>query len=173
MKKLLGVIFLIVTFASIVAFAQFGSSEKGKVVAVIDGNEIKLSDLTNYVDTLLGEKYKKMLETEDGIKQIADYYITRKVILDYAKETIKADDKLLKSHSGGSTDKDTMLITAVLKKEVQDKIAIEKDELEKFMKESQITDRTAALAKLEAMKRAEIFNKFITELKGKHSIKFM
>ncbi|UOD35717.1 hypothetical protein DSN97_05230 [Deferribacteraceae bacterium V6Fe1] len=173
MKKLLGVVFLIVIFASIVAFAQFGSSEKGKIVAVFDGNEIKVSDLTNYVDTLLGEKYKKMLETEDGIKQIADYYITRQIILDYAKENIKGDDKLLKSHSNGNMDKDTMLITAVIKKEVQDKIVIEKDELEKFMKESDIKDRTAALARLEAKKRAELFNKFIAELKGKHSIKFM
>lgn len=173
MKKILGIILAVLMLATIVAFAQFRSLGKGKIVAIFDGKEIMVSDLNNYVETLLGEKYKKMLETEEGIKQIADYYITRQIILDYAKENIKNDDKLLKSHSSGSMDRDTMLITAAIKKEIQDKIVIEKDEIEQFMKEYNITDKTAAFAKLESLKRSELFKKFITELKSKHSIKFM
>lgn len=173
MKKILGFVVIAIMIGVIGVYAQFGSKGEDKVIAIFDGKEIKMLELNNYVNTLLGEKYKKMLESKEGIKQLADYYITRQIVLSYAKETIGNDDKIVANHQQRNMDKETMLISAVLQKEVQNKVVISNEELENFMKNTNITDKIAAYSRLESQKRADIYKKFIDELKSKHSIKIL
>lgn len=168
MKRLIILMVLVIIAYGVYAGAK--KSFSNDVVATLDGKNITVSDLNNYVNTLLGEKYAKMLESEDGLKQLADYYITRQILLEEAKKTIKSDNELVKGHLPKGSDEDTMLITALLDKEINKKIVINDEELATFMMKNNITDKKAAFARLESIKRNELFKSYKEELMKNHKI---
>lgn len=168
MKKL--VILMVVMIVTYGVYAGAKRSFSNEVVASLDGKEITISDLNNYVNTILGEKYAKLLETKEGLKQLADYYITRKILLEEAKKTISSDNMLVKGHIPKGSDEDTMLLTALLDREVNKKVVITDEELGSFMLKNNITDRTAAFARLESIKRNEIFESYKEEITKRHKI---
>ena len=168
MKKL--VILMVVMIVTYGVYAGAKRSFSNEVVATLDGEEITISALNNYVNTILGEKYAKLLETKEGLKQLTDYYITRKILLEEARKTIGSDNELVKGHLPKGSDKDTILLTVLLDREVNKKIVITDDELASFMLKNNITDRTAAFARLESIKRNEIFESYKKEITKRHKI---
>lgn len=168
MKKL--IILMVMVIIAYGVYARAKKSFSDEVVATLDGKNITVSDLNNYVNTLLGEKYAKMLESEDGLKQLTDYYITRQILLEEAKKTIKFDNELVKGHLPKGSDEDTMLLTALLDKEINKKIVIKDEEVATFMMKNNITDKKAAFASLESVKRNELFKSYKEELMKNHKI---
>lgn len=169
MKKIVMLVVVV-----IVAYGVYAGTKKSfsdEAVAILDGNNITVSDLSNYVNNLLGDKYAKLLESKDGLRQLADYYITRQILLQEAKKNIKSDNSLVSGHLPKGSNEDTMLLTALLDREVNKKIAVRDGEVAAFMLENNISDETSAVARLESVKRNELFKSYKEELLKNHNIK--
>jgi|GEM_PF-754991 di/tripeptidase len=170
MKKVYSVL-LIIIMAGI--FSTVSAEEK---VARLDDEIITKSMLEEYVDNFLGEDYKKMLNSESGVKKLADFYINRQIILEKAKKTIKPDNELLKGHMNGEKEnkktENTMYITAFLKQEINDKLSLSKKEMQRYMKKHNIDSKREAEIKLSNEKRKKMFDELIEELRAEHTIKY-
>lgn len=170
MKKAI-LVLLILFGISIYSFGDFSKDEdKNRAVAVLDGENIYLSDIKEYCENVLGKKYKNFLDTTDGLKELTKYYISRQIILKYAEDEIENLEPLLNSHENSNLDRDTILIAAVLKKEVKDKVEITEEELKKYMANANAADEAAAFSKLQASKHSERLKEFIDSLKKNHKI---
>lgn len=170
MKKAI-LVLLILLGIGIYSFGDFGKDkDKNFIVAALDGENIYLSDIKGYCENILGNKYKTLLDTTDGLKELTEYYISRQIILKYAENEIENLKSLLNSHEKSNVDRDTMLIAAVLKKEVKDKVEITEEELKSYMASANIADEAYAFSKLQASKHSERLKEFIDSLKKNHKI---
>jgi len=142
----------------------------GSVLAYLDGKPVTYEDIKEYVSQLPGEKYKKMLETRDGLKKLVNYYIDREIILEEAKKTVSKKEGVLRSHSG--LDQDAAYIIAYLTKEINERVEINQDEVKAYAKEKGISEQKA-YAELLSRKRRELFKKLLAKLKKKHKIKVL
>jgi len=142
------------------------------VVAYLNGKEIKKTDLDNYVNTFLDDRYRKMMNEKEGMKKIAGYMIDRTILIDYAKKNLKKDSKVLERHATSKMEKDTMLVAAILAQEVNDKIKVTDQEVAKAMKDGNMKEERMALEKLKTKKRSVIFKDFITKVRSGHDIKY-
>lgn len=170
MKKVLGVLLAII-MAGI--FSTVSAEEK---VARLDDEIITKATLEKYVDNFLGKEYEKMLNSESGLKKLADFYINRQIILEKAKKTIKPENELLKGHMHGEKEdkktENTMYITAFLKQEINDKLSLSKKEMQRYMKQNNIDSKREAEIKLSNEKRKKMFGELIAELRAEHTIKY-
>ncbi len=169
MKRLL-ILFLMISF-SIHGFAV-AESVKGKsqVVAKLDGKPITKEDLENYARMIPGDKYVKMLETEEGLRKLAEFYIQRQIILQEAKKVVNKKKGVYKAH-GSKMDEDAAYIIAYLTKEVESKVEITPEEIEKYMKEKNLT-KQQAVSELASEKRRKLYFSLIENLKKKHRIEY-
>jgi len=170
MKKVLGVLLAII-MAGI--FSTVSAEEK---VARLDDEIITKATLEKYVDNFLGKEYEKMLNSESGLKKLADFYINRQIILEKAKKTIKPENELLKGHMHGEKEdkktENTMYITAFLKQEINDKLKLTKEEMQRYMKQNNIDSKREAEIKLSNEKRKKMFGELIADLRAKHTIEY-
>ncbi|TYB32405.1 MAG: hypothetical protein FXF49_11675 [Flexistipes sinusarabici] len=170
MKKVLGVLLAII-MAGI--FSTVSAEEK---VARLDDEIITKATLEKYVDNFLGKEYEKMLNSESGLKKLADFYINRQIILEKAKKTIKPENELLKGHMHGEKEdkktENTMYITAFLKQEINDKLKLTKEEMQRYMKQNNIDSKREAEIKLSNEKRKKMFGELIADLRAEHTIEY-
>ena len=170
MKKYISIIIFLIVIAAVISLSAYDKGKKN-VVGYLDGQAVKVQDLQNYADTLLGKTYAKKLETADGRIEMFNNYVNRTLVLDEAKRTIKEDTPFLTEHKMGKVDEDTALITALLKKEVNDKVKYSKEELQDFfMKSGKYKTMIEADNALIAQKRIEIFQKYMADLRSRHKI---
>lgn len=170
MKKLFCI--LLVIFMAGTSLAA-NSQEK---IAKLDDEVITKSILTEYVNNFLGEKYEKMLNSEQGLKKLADFYINRRIILQKARETVNSENDLLKGHMPEGKDdsktENTMYITAFLKQQINDKLDLTKEEMESYMDKNNIDSKREAEIRLSNEKRKKMFKQLISQLRSEHSIKY-
>lgn len=170
MKKVLGVL-LVIIMAGVLSTV---SAEQK--IARLDGEIITKATLEKYVDNFLGKEYEKMLNSESGLKKLADFYINRQIILEKAKKTIKPENELLKGHMHGKKEnmrvKNTMYITAFLKQEINDKLNLTKKEMQRYMKQNNIDSKREAEIKLSNEKRKKMFGELIADLRAEHTIEY-
>jgi len=170
MKKVLGVL-LVIIMAGVLSTV---SAEQK--IARLDGEIITKATLEKYVDNFLGKEYEKMLNSESGLKKLADFYINRQIILEKAKKTIKPENELLKGHMHGKKEnmrvKNTMYITAFLKQEINDKLNLTKKEMQRYMKQNNIDSKREAEIKLSNEKRKRMFGELIADLRAEHTIEY-
>lgn len=171
MKKILISVIAILTVLVIVGFTVNTKSDKINV-ASLDGQVITKLDLENHIQNVLGESYRKNLETEDGLKKLAGYYIDRKLLLEYARQEIKKGNKIVANHTARKIDEETMLVTALLAKEVSDNIEIEKDEITKAMSEKGYKSEALALDALKSEVRKKRYFTLMDKVRKGHEIKF-
>ncbi len=170
MKKVLGVL-LVIIMAGVLSTV---SAEQK--VAQLDDEIITKSTLEEYVNNFLGNEYEKLLNSETGLKKLADYYINRHIILEKAKKTISPENDLLKGHMHGQKDnkkvENTMYITAFLQREINNKLNLTKQEMQRYMKEKNIDSEREAEIKLSNEKRERMFDELIAELRAEHTIEY-
>lgn len=175
MKKYLLSIFCVLLMTSVVIANTSGIGTKERV-AKLDNEVITKSTLENYVNEFLSADYKKLLKTEDGLKQLADYYINRQILLERARNEIDSKNDLIKGHmhdnKADSKTENTMYITAYLKQNINDKIKITKSQMQDYMEKHNINSKREAEIKLSNEKREKIFKKLITDLRSNHSISY-
>jgi hypothetical protein len=172
MKKIIIFVILAVCTVGVLTLSAFDNKPKD-VVGYLDGQPVKMTEIENYVDTLLGTAYLGKLKSEEGLKELFNNYVNRKLILDHARKEIKDDNSFVKHHTMGEIDEDSAKISALLKQEINDKVEITKEELDKFYTESgKFKTIDEAERNLISMKRVNLFNKFITKLRAEHKISF-
>lgn len=173
MKKITVFITMILSI-SIVVFAATKSYGNKDIIAKLDGQPITKEVLKQYVKDLnLPKQYKKMLKNEKGLKKLTDFYISRKLLLDYAEKNNFKDSHFVKQHMmSENQSEESILISAVLSKEVNDKITVLPEEIDARLKETHSQDRKNAYFELMSLKRQKKFNEFIAKLKKEHKIEY-
>ncbi|MEC9491628.1 hypothetical protein [Flexistipes sp.] len=170
MKKVFGVL-LVIIMAGVLSTV---SAEQK--IARLDDEIITKTTLEKYVDNFLGKEYEKMLNSDTGLKKLADFYINRQIILEKAKKTIKPENELLKGHMHGEKEnkrtENTMYITAFLKQEINDKLNLTKKEMQRYMKQNNIDSKREAEIKLSNEKRKKMFGELIAGLRAEHTIEY-
>jgi len=146
------------------------SSSESRVLAYLDGKPITYADLKAYAEQLPNPKYKEMLKTPQGLKELLGYYIDRQIILQEAKKTISPREGSLRAHS--SMDKDSAYVIAYLSKEVGEKVEITKEEIKELAKKEGISENKA-YAELLSQKRRQRFKALMERLRAKHQIKIL
>lgn len=164
MRKKVVLIFMFI-FISTVVFAN--------VVAVFDGKKITDADLKNYVNNVAGKKYDNYLKSKDGRRKLAEFYIERELLLNYAKSIYKEKDINKLKHSHPNLDNDTLYLLHLIDDKVNGKIKVDEKELESFMKSNGITNKNEAFAKLLSIKRKKYYEELIQRLKKGHNIEFL
>ncbi len=173
MKRITAFITMMLS-VSIVVFAATKSYVNKDIIAKLDGKPITKEILKKYVNDLkLSKQYKKMLKSDEGLKKLTESYISRQIILDYAKKNKFEDSHFVKQHMmSDGQDKDAVLISAVLSKEVNEKITVLPEEIDARLKKTNSTDRKNAYFEIMSLKRQKKFNEFISSLKKKHKIEY-
>ncbi len=155
---------LILSLVSVLAYA--GES----ILGYLDGKPITYSDIKSYVELLPGDKYRKMLETKEGLKKLLNYYIDRRILLEEAKKEISPEEGVLRSHS--AMDEDAAYIIAFLTKKINNNIKLSDEEIKTYARKKGISERKA-YAELLSKKRRELYEKLINNLRKKHKIEIL
>ena len=173
MKKITAFVTMILSI-SIVVFAASKSYGNKDVIAKLDGKPITKEVLKKYVKELkLPKQYKRMLNSKEGLKKLTESYISREILLDYAKKNNFKDSHFVKQHMmSENQNEDAVMITAVLSKEVNEKITVLPEEIDARLKETNSTDRKNAYFEIMSLKRQKKFNEFISKLKKEHKIEY-
>jgi len=141
-----------------------------KVLAYLDGKPITLSELKAYAERLPSPKYKEMLKTPEGLKELLRYYIDRQIILQEAKKSISPRESSLRAHS--TMDEDSAYVIAYLSKEVGEKVEVTKEEIKELSQREGISENKA-YAELLSQKRRQRFKALMEKLRAKHQIKLL
>jgi len=170
MKKALIFIIFLVAVAGIVSVSAFNRNLED-VVGYIDGQAVKAAQLQNYVNELLGSAYQKKLDTAEGRQELFNHYVNRKLILEYAKDNIESEDSFVVSHTMGEVSEETALISAVLKKEVNDKVQYTEEDIKALMAaDARFKNMQDAEREIISQKRVELFYAFMEKIKADHKI---
>jgi hypothetical protein len=155
-----------VLFVSLTAFA--GELD---VVARLDGKNITKQILKEYANSLKNKKYMELLNSREGLKKLAEYYIQRQILLEEAKKTVNKNKEMFKSHSS-KVGEDTAYILTYLNMEIGSKVQPTEEEVERYMKEKHVT-KVQARRDLMAEKSKKLYLQLIERLKKKHKIEFL
>lgn len=124
----------IVAAASVVVMAGCGKAKKenasaGEVLAKVDGTVITMDQFKKEQEKL-PEYVKASLETKEGKKQFLDNLVTRELILQKAEKAGMGKDEAVISKL--EEIKKTLVIEALLKKEIEGKAAFGEKEAEEY-----------------------------------------
>ncbi|NIQ94683.1 MAG: hypothetical protein GWN87_11045 [Desulfuromonadales bacterium] len=167
-KPLLIAIFTLVA----VLFLATSSSYSQNLVASLDDQEITKKDLAKYVEDVAGSSYESLLSNNDGLRKLADFYINRVLLLDYAKQQVEKDDSLITNHDARRVSTETMYLTALLKTEVHEKAQISQKAIEDYLKENQQFTFEQAQQKLESERKQKLMEELIDTVRSGHSIRY-
>lgn len=171
MKKVIILLVLMVAVAGVIGVSAFSKKDVEGAVGYLDGQAVMVSDLQNYVESLLGDAYKDKLKSQEGRKELFEHYVSRTILLEYAKKNIKENDSFVASHTMGNVSQESALLSAILKKEVNDKVQYTEEEVRSLLESNkELSDLQAAERELISQKRVELFRSFISELKSNHVI---
>ncbi|ADD67791.1 hypothetical protein Dacet_1015 [Denitrovibrio acetiphilus DSM 12809] len=170
MKKTLIILVLLVAVAGMISVSAFNRN-MDDVVGYIDGNAVKAAELQSYVDTLLGDNYRKKMDSKEGRKELFNHYVNRKLLLEYAKENVEEGDSFVTSHTMGNVSTESAMLSAVLKKEVNDKVKYTEEDIRELMaSDVRFSDAQSAERELISQKRLKLFYTFMNKLKAEHKI---
>ena len=170
MKKTLIIIVFMVAVAGVIGVTAFNKDSE-EVIGYLDGQAIKTAEIQNYVDTLLGVNYQKKMDTKEGRAELFNHYINRTLLLAYAKENVDEKDSFVVSHTMGEVDTESALLSAVLKKEINDKVKYtQNDVMALAHSDFRFKNIDEAEREVISQKRLELFTKFMEQIKSKHKI---
>jgi hypothetical protein len=165
-KALIATLALAITFC----FTAAGYAYSEDIVASLDGKSVTVENLTTYVEEVAGSNYQAWLGDREGLRKLADFYINRSLLLEYAKKNLKNDDSIVKNHTVRSVDKDVMYLTSLLKAEVQDKVLIAGAAVSAYMLKKKITTEKQARQELESDKKNELMGVLVEKVRSGHEI---
>ncbi len=167
-KSLSVVILLLSTF--IFAVTVYSYSEN--IVASLDDENVTVETLTAYVDEVAGSKYEPWLLNKDGLRNLADFYINRTLLLAYAKKTVNKNDTIITNHNVRKVDSDAMYLTALLQKEVQDKVNITDEAVYAYKQKAKIASEKQARQEIESNLKKELMTALIEKVRVGHEITY-
>lgn len=142
------------------------------VVASLDDQNITVETLANYVEDVAGEKYEPWLRDKKGLRKLADFYINRTLMLEYAKQTVNKNDTIVTNHNARSVDEDVMYLTTLLKIEVHDKVYVSDENLDAYMKKNSIASDKQARQEMESDLKKELMGTLVEKVRVGHDIKY-
>jgi len=171
MKKLLGILLFVAMLSHPLSAKDL--QEKSEVIAKLDGKPITKKEIVEYANRLgeVRKEYKDLLRTKEGLKKLVQYYIQRKLLLEEAKKKISKRDPIFLSHKSKFPE-DTALLITYLTREVDGKVKITPQEVEKYMKEKGVP-KEVAKRELFIEKRKELFFNLLERLKKLHKIEYL
>jgi hypothetical protein len=169
MKKTLGVMLvLLMTFI----FSAVAYSYNNEIVASLDDENISVETLATYVEDVAGDKYESWLRDKEGLRKLADFYINRTLLLEYARKTVNKKDTIVTNHNARSVDEDVMYLTSLLKIEVQDKANISDEAVDSYMKKNKIDSEKQARQEIESDLKNKLMGALVENVRAGHEIKY-
>ena len=92
MKNTLGVMLVLLTT---IIFSTVAYSSSEEIVASLDDEKISVEMLATYVQDVAGDKYESWLRDKEGLRKLADFYINRTLLLEYARKTVNKKDAIV------------------------------------------------------------------------------
>lgn len=162
----------ILIFISFIFLPLTGFAYSENIVASLDGESVTVDVLTTYVDEVAGSNYELWLNDKEGLRKLADFYINRTLLLDYAKKTVTKGDTIVSNHNARSVDEDVMYLSSLLKSEVQDKVLVSEEDVRAYMTEKQITSDKLARQELETNQKNELMTSLVEKVRKGHEIRY-
>jgi hypothetical protein len=169
MKKTLGVMLVLLT-TFIFSAVSYSFSED--IVASLDDESITVETLATYVVDVAGDKYEPWLRNKEGLRKLADFYINRTLLLEYAKKTVNKNDTIVTNHNARSVDEDVMYLTTLLKIEVQDKVYVTEEGVRDYMNKNKIASEKKASQEIESKLKNELMGALVEKVRAGHDIKY-
>src|SRR5210317_586087 len=169
MKNTLGVMLVLLT-TMIFSTVVYSSNEE--VVASLDDEKISVEMLATYVQDVAGDKYESWLRDKEGLRKLADFYINRTLLLEYARNTVNKKDAIVTNHNARSVDEDVMYLTTLLKVEVQDKVNVSPEDVDAYMKKNQIDSEKQARQEIESELKNKLMVALVENVRTGHEIKY-
>ena len=141
-------------------------------VARLDDKHITVEALTAYVKNVAGSNYKAWLRNKEGLRKLADAFINRTLLLEYAKQTVDKKNTIVRNHKARSVDNDVMYLTSLLKNEIQDKVVVSKEDVLAYMERNQITSEKQARQEIESTQKNELMAVLVKKVRNGHEISF-
>ena len=168
-KKMLGVM-LILLMTFIFSAVVYSSNEE--IVASLDDENISVETLATYVQDVAGDKYESLLRDKEGLRKLADFYINRTLLLEYARKTVNKKDAIVTNHNARSVDEDVMYLTTLLKLEVQDKVNVSAEAVDVYMKKNKIVSEKQARQEIESDLKNKLMGALVENVRAGHEIKY-
>jgi hypothetical protein len=157
---------LLATFTfSVTAYA-----DNENIVAMLDDENITVETLTAYVENVAGSNYKPWLRDKEGLRKLADVFINRTLLLEYAKQTVDKKSTIITNHNARSMDADVMYLTSLLKSEIQDKVIVTEEDVLAYMVKKQITSEKQAKQEIESLQKNELLAVLVEKVRNGHEI---
>ena len=169
MKKTLGVMLVLLTT---IIFSTVVYSSNEEIVASLDDENISVETLATYVQNVAGDKYESWLRDKDGLRKLADFYINRTLLLEYARKTVNKKDAIVTNHNARSVDEDVMYLTTLLKIEVQDKVNVSAEAVDAYMKKNKIVSEKQARQEIESDLKNKLMGALVENVRAGHEIKY-
>jgi hypothetical protein len=169
MKKTLGVMLVLLTTF---VFSALAYSYNDEIVASLDDENISVETLATYVEEVAGDKYESWLRDKEGLRKLADFYINRTLLLEYARKTVNKKDAIVTNHNARSVDEDVMYLTTLLKIEVQDKVNVSVEAVDSYMKKNQIDSEKQARQEVESDLKNKLMGALVENVRAGHEIKY-
>ena len=169
MKKTLGVMLVLLTTF---IFSALAYSYNDEIVASLDDENISVETLATYVEDVAGDKYESWLRDKEGLRKLADFYINRTLLLEYARKTVNKKDAIVTNHNARSVDEDVMYLTTLLKFEVQDKVNVSAEAVDVYMEKNQIDSEKQARQEIESDLKNKLMGALVENVRAGHEIKY-
>ena len=157
---------------SIFIFSLATQAYSENIVASLDDEKITVEILATYVEDVAGNNYKQWLNNQEGLRKLADFYINRTLLLEYARKTVAKNDTIVTNHNARSVDEDVMYLTALLKIEVQDKVHITEEEIRAYMKKNKIASEKQARQEIESERKNQLMDVLVEKVRAGHEVKY-
>ena len=154
----------------VVSLAAYANSNN--IVASLDKESITVESLATYVEDVAGVKYKAWLRDKEGQRKLVDFYINRKLLLDYARQTVSKKDTIVTNHNARSVDADVMYLSTLLKVEVQDKVNVSAEDVDLYMKKNKIESEKQARQEIESDLKNKLMGALVDKVRTGHEIKY-
>ena len=167
-KALSATLVLVSTFI----FAAAANAYSENIVASLDNENVTVELLTTYVEEVAGKNYESWLRDAEGLRKLADFYINRTLLLEYARQTVNKNDTIVTNHNARSVDEDVMYLTTLLKIEVQDKVQVSEEEVLAHMEKGKVASEEQARQELESELKKELMEVLVEKVRAGHEIKY-
>ena len=142
------------------------------IVASLDDEDVTVEILTTYVNDVAGKNYEPWLRDKEGLRKLADFYINRTLLLDYAKKSVDQKNTIVTNHNARSMDADVMLLSSLLQSEVQDKVHVTAEDVRAYMNQNNITSEKLARQEMESDLKGELMDDLVEKVRAGHTIQY-
>jgi len=169
MKK---VLMVTLALTSVFVFFTTAFAYSDNIVASLDDENVTVEMLATYVEDVAGKNYESWLRNKEGLRKLADFYINRTLLLEYARRTVNKNDTIVTNHNARSVDEDVMYLTTLLKIEVQDKVHVTDDDVRDYLEKHPIASEKQARQEMESDLKSEMMGTLVEKVRAGHDVRY-